>query len=257
MEAGLRTPLLDYFRRGDLAHDVRLLAAKGAIAPRPLEQLGILALLTADPDSEIRATAEATLARIPADLLAGFIANSDVPLELREFFVKRGVEVAATPIAMDVPFVDEDDTDYGGEEVSEEAKIGIVQRLAAMSVPEKVKAAMKGSREMRAILVRDSNKMVALACLASPKLNEAEVAAIARMGSVTEDVLRVIALSRAWTKSYSVVHALVKNSKTPVAMSLHLLNRLTEKDVRGISTDRNVPEPLRIMARRKVVVGDK
>jgi hypothetical protein len=254
MEAGLRTPLLDLFRRGDLAHDVRLLAAQGAIAPRPLEQLGILALLTTDHDAEVRATAEATLARIPTDLLSGFIANSDVPLELREFFVKRGIDVAAVPIPVEEPFVDEDDTDYGGENVSEDAKLGIVQRLAAMTVPEKVKAAMKGSREMRAILVRDSNKMVALAVLASPKLTEAEVEAICRMGSVGEDVLRTIGHTRAWTKAYGVVRALVKNSKTPVAMSLTLLSRLTEKDIRAVSIDRNVPDPLRIAARRKVVM---
>ena len=50
MDVGLRTPLLDFFRRGEVARDVRLLAAEGAVAPRPLEQLGLLVLLTADSD---------------------------------------------------------------------------------------------------------------------------------------------------------------------------------------------------------------
>jgi hypothetical protein len=76
------------------------------------------------------------------------------------------------------------------------------------------------------------------------------------MGSVSEDVLRTIGQTRAWVKSYSIVMALVKNAKTPVAMSLTMLNRLNEADVRRISIDRNVPDTLRIAARRKLVMGD-
>jgi hypothetical protein len=256
MDVGLRTPLLDSFRRGEVAHDVKVLAAQGAIAPRPLEQLGLLAFLTNDSDPEIKSTAEATLSRIPTDVISGFIARSDVPLELREFFVKRGIPVAATPLPdPQEPLIDEDQTDYGPEPTTEEQKMSLLQRLATMAVPDKVKAAMKGSREMRAILIRDPNKLVSLAVLSSPKMTETEVTAIARMGSVSEDVLRTIAQSRAWTKNYDVISALVKNAKTPLAMSMTLLNRLSEKDLKGLSTNRNIPETLRIAARKKVVMG--
>jgi hypothetical protein len=54
-------------------------------------------------------------------------------------------------------------------------------------------------------------------------------------------------------KSYVVVASLTRNPKTPVAMSLNLLQRLIERDVRALSIDRNVPEPLRIAARRRLV----
>ncbi len=87
-----------------------------------------------------------------------------------------------------------------------------------MTVPEKMKCAMKGTREMRAILIRDPNRLVSSAVLSCPKVNAAEVEAFAKMGNVSEDILRTIAMSRAWTKSYSVVLSLVKNSKTPVAI---------------------------------------
>ena len=236
---------------------MRLLAAQGAIAPRPLEQLALLALLTGDGDAEVRETAERTLQRIPEGLIGAFIARSEVPGELREFFVGRGIQVAAVP-APDVPepFVDEDSTEYEPDPSPEQEKSSLVQKLASMSVPQRVKAAMKGSREMRAVLVRDPNKLVALAVLSSPKVTETEVESYARMASVGEDVLRTIGHTRAWVKNYGVVHALVKNSKTPVAMSLNLLNRLTEADVRRVSIDRNVPEPLRIAARKKLVMGD-
>jgi hypothetical protein len=232
---------------------VRQLAARGAIAPRPIEQLGLLMLLSSDPDTDIRETAEATLQRIPQDLVAAFIARSDVPSEMREFFTKRGIApaVTAAPDAA-APLVDEDDTEYGPEPKTDEEKLSTVQRLASMSVPQKVRAAVKGTREMRTVLIRDPNKLVALSVLSSPKVNDTEIEAYARMTSVGEDVLRTIAQTRAWVKNYTVVHALVKNAKTPVALSMNLLNRLTEADVRRISTDRNVPE--RIAARKKLVM---
>jgi hypothetical protein len=253
MEAGLRTPLLDFFRRGDVARDVRMLAAQGAFAPRALEQLGLLMLLTSDQDTDIRHTAEATLSSIPADVLAGFIARSDVPADLRDFFVQRGIAVAATPLSNPPEaLIDRDDEDYGPEPSTEDEKLSMVQRLSRMSVPEKVRAAMKGSREMRSALVRDPNKLVALAVLSSPKLTDAEVEAFCKMGSVTEEVLRVIGMSRAWTKNYGVILSLVKNPKTPLAISLPMLNRINEGDVKRLASDRNIPEALRTAVRRRI-----
>jgi hypothetical protein len=55
-------------------------------------------------------------------------------------------------------------------------------------------------------------------------------------------------------KNYNVVWALAKNPKTPVALSLNLLPRLADKDLRTLSTDRNVPDILRITARKKIVL---
>ena len=75
------------------------------------------------------------------------------------------------------------------------------------------------------------------------------------MANVSEDVLRTIGGNRAWLKNYSVVLALVKNPKTPVALSMNLIQRLGDRDLNMLSVDRNVPESLRAAARRKVVAG--
>src|SRR5262249_42110767 len=85
------TPLLDFFKRGDVARDVRMEAAQGALAPRAYEQIAILALLVEDSDREIRDVAEETLSRIPHETLAAFLGRPDTPLELREFFGDRGI----------------------------------------------------------------------------------------------------------------------------------------------------------------------
>lgn len=253
MAAGLNSPLLDFFRRGEVARDVRLLAAQGAVAPRPLEQLGILMILASDADSEIRDTANATLQLLPAELVAAFIARSDVPTELREFFVGRGITPSDTPAPdFDEPLLDTDDSGVDFAQEEGESALTFSQRLANMGVPEKVKCAMKGTREMRAVLIRDPNRMVASAVLSCPKVNEAEVEAFAKMGNVSEDILRTIGNTRAWIKSYAVTLSLVKNSKTPVAISMTLMQRLTESDVKKLTTDRNVPEALRLSAKKRL-----
>ena len=264
MALGFSTPMLDFFRRGEVARDVRLLGAQGAIAPRPLEQLAILMLLTSDSDPEIRQTAEQTLQSLPVEAVASFIARSDTPTELREFFYKRGVPAGAEPAPdPEVLLADTDETGLnidgltaeGGDEQQKQQTFQ--ERLATMTVPEKVKCATKGTREMRSVLIRDPNRMVAAAVLSCPKVNDAEVESFAKMGNVSEEILRAIAMNRAWTKNYGTLLALTKNSKTPVALSMNMLQRLNASDVKKLSTDRNVPEALRVAARKVVVANQK
>jgi len=108
---------------------------------------------------------------------------------------------------------------------------------------------------MRAILIRDPNKMISATVLSSPKLTEQEVATFSRMTNVGEEILRIIGSNRAWTKNYGVVLGLTKNPKTPLAMSMNMMNRLNDRDLTQLSNDRNVPEPLRVAARKKVVAA--
>jgi hypothetical protein len=246
------TPLLDFFKKGEVAREVRLLAAQGGLATRAHEQLAILVLLVDDADPEIRGIAGSTLERIPIESLRKFLARSDVSVGLREFFADRGVFPDEIPaIEADEPLVDSPDA--AGEFDESEDRDTAVQRIARMGFTERLKAAMKGTREMRALLIRDPNKMIAAAVLSSPKLSEPEVEGIARMTNVSDEVLRIIGNNRAWTKNYGVLLGLVKNPKTPLAMSMNMMARLNDRDLSQLSVDRNVPEPLRVAARKKVV----
>jgi hypothetical protein len=248
------TPLLDFFRRGEVARDIRMLAAQGALAPRAHEQLGLLVLLVGDADPAIAQAAEATIAAIPRDSLAAFLARSDAPADLRAFFAGRGIEPAAVAAATaDEPFVDA--SPPVEESSRDEDEQSAVRRIAAMSVAQRVMLAMKGTREERAILIRDPNKVVGVAVLSSPKLTETEVESITRMASVSEDVLRMIAHTRGWMKNYSIVFGLTKNPKTPLAISMNLLVRLTDRDLRLLSSDRNIPDTLRLTARKKLIMS--
>jgi hypothetical protein len=251
-DPGVRTPLVDFFRRGEVARDARLLAAQGALATRALEQLALLVLLHDDADPEIGAAARATIAALPAEQLGAFLGRSDVPGEMRDFFAARGI-AAGPPI----PGEELDPLFEGGGDVpqvpEEEEGKDATTLLSALPIMERLKLATKGTREQRAALIRDPNKLIAVAVLSSPKLNESEVEAFARMGNVSEEVLRIIGNNRSWTKNYGVVAALVRNAKTPPAISLNLLARLNERDLKMLSIDRNVPEGLRVAARKYVV----
>ena len=258
------TPLLDFFKRGEVARDVRMQAAEGALAPTAHEQVEILLLLTGDTEAEIRAAAELTIGRIPIDALRAFLARADVPETIREAFAKRGVVPGgATPSDGDDPLIDTapadpadpDEPDIPDGAAGEEPRQSISQQVARMGFSARLKAAVKGSREMRALLIRDPNKMISASVLSSPKLTENEVEAFAKMANLSEDVLRIIASNRRWMKNYGVVFGLCRNPKTPLAMSLNNMNRLTDRDLQVLSIDRNVPEPLRVAARKKIVAA--
>ena len=252
------TPLLDHFKRGEVEREVRLEAAQGALATRAYEQIAILALLVEDPDQEIRDAAEATLSRIPHQTLAAFLGRSDTPVDLREFFGDRGIfpeEVAPVVVDAEEPLVAPTvEEDFGSED---EDRQTATQKLAKMGFSDRLKAAVRGSREMRALLIRDPNKMIAAAVLSSPKLSEPEVEAFARMASISDEILRIIGSNRAWTKNYNVLLGLTKNPKTPLALSLNFMPRLSSRDLQMLSVDRNVPEPLRVAARKRVVANTR
>jgi hypothetical protein len=253
------TPLLDLLKRGEMARDVRLLAAQGALAPRAHEQIALLILLVDDADAEVRTVAGETIDRIPVEPLRAFLARTDVPVGMREFFAGRGILPADVPAASaDDPLLDaapEVETPADASEPGGPERGSITQQLAKMGFSERLKAAVKGSREMRAVLIRDPNKLISSTVLSSPKLTEQEVEAFSRMANVGEDVLRIIASNRAWVKNYSVVVGLTKNPKTPLGLSLNMMNRLNDRDLQMLSIDRNVPEPLRVAARKKLLAG--
>jgi len=253
MDITFRSPLVDLFRRGEAAPDVRMLAARGALAPQAHEQVALLLLLADDTDPEIARTAAATIDAIPRPALAEFLARADVGADVRGFFAARGVTPSDAPGEEAAgPLVDVEEGD--GETAHGSDGLSPLQRIAAMSVPQKLVLAMRGSREERAILVRDPNRVVAVAVLSSPKIREAEVESIARMPNVAEDILRIIAGTRQWTKNYAIVAALTRNAKTPVAIAMNLIGRLNERDLRLLSTDRNVADVLRTTARKKLVL---
>lgn len=136
-----------------------------------------------------------------------------------------------------------------GDEVSND-RISMVSKILKMGMKSRVKLAMKGDREARNILIRDPNRVVAQAVIGNARITEQEVEKIASMRTVPEDVLRLIAINRNWTRNYMIMHKLAQNPRTPIANVMTILTRLQLRDLAALSKNRNVSDAVRRQALR-------
>ena len=136
-----------------------------------------------------------------------------------------------------------------GNEVSAE-RVSLIRRIMFMNVKDRMKLAMKGDREARGILIRDSNKIVCSAVVKNPRITEHEVENIASMRTVADEVLRLIAMNRSWARQYPIIHNLARNPRTPIPTVMTILLRIRTKDLEVLSQNRNVSETVRRQAYR-------
>jgi hypothetical protein len=136
------------------------------------------------------------------------------------------------------------------EQTEEERNRSLFALVQEMSVIQKIKLAVLGNSEARSLLARDRNRLVATAVVRSPKITEHEIVAIAHSRSVCDDVIRIIASNRQWTRNYAVQQALATNSKTPLPSAIKFLNYLTDRDLKQIMRSRDVRGPVSVQARR-------
>ena len=137
----------------------------------------------------------------------------------------------------------------GGTSAAPE-RVALIRRIMLMKVKDRMKLGMKGDREARSILIRDSNRIVAQAVINNPRITDQEVEAIASMRTVSDEVLRLIAMNRAWARQYPIIHNLARNPRTPLPTSMSILPRLHAKELKSLSQNRNVPEAVRRQALR-------
>ena len=137
------------------------------------------------------------------------------------------------------------------QEVEDEELAGnLFAAIQNMNVMQKIKLARVGGKEARSLLIKDRNKIVATSVLASPKLTETEVVSIAQSRAVGEEILRLVAVNRDWTRNYQIKQALVANPKTPQPQAIKFLNYLQDKDLRALMKSKDVPSVISTHARR-------
>lgn len=130
----------------------------------------------------------------------------------------------------------------------EPERLSAIQKLARMSVADRVKTAFLGNKEERSILIRDGSKIVQNAVLASPKLSELEAESFASLKNVQENVLREISRNRRFMKNYIVVKNLVNNPRCPLDISLTLIKNLLVMDLKILQSNKNVADTVRKVA---------
>ena len=129
-------------------------------------------------------------------------------------------------------------------------RVSLIRRIMFMNTKDRMKLAMKGDREARSILIRDSNKIVCSSVVKNPRITEQEIENIASMRTVADEVLRLIAMNRTWARAYPIIHNLARNPRTPVPTVMNLLPRIRTKDLQNLEQNRNVSEAVRRQAYR-------
>jgi hypothetical protein len=138
----------------------------------------------------------------------------------------------------------------GDEAAAEDGSSNLYALIQQMSVFQKIKLARLGNAEARGLLVRDRNKVVSVAAVSSPKVGDQEIVAFAQSRNVCDEVLRMIANNRQWTRNYQVKLALATNPKTPQPQAMKFVNFLQDNDLRQIVKSKDVPSSVSTHARR-------
>lgn len=136
------------------------------------------------------------------------------------------------------------------EEVVEKS---LVLRIRDMTVSEKIKLALRGGRDARNILLRDSNKMIRRFVLQNPRVTDEEIIGVCKNRSADDELLRIIGDSRQWTKNYQVKLSLVTNPKTPLVLALRFVGAIQERDLRSLAKSKNVSATVAAQAKRLVL----
>jgi hypothetical protein len=152
-------------------------------------------------------------------------------------------EGAAQAAAAATAFVQQDEV-----EAAEEKKLTALQKIARLNVGQRIKLGFVGGKEERAILIRDTAKLVQNAVLNSPKMTDPEVETFAAAKNLQENVFREIARQRRFLKLYPVVRNLVNNPRCPLDISLTLIKTLLIYDLKGLRHNKNVPDTIRKVA---------
>jgi hypothetical protein len=188
--------------------------------------------LVKDEEPAAEATAVAASDGEEAGEQADAVASASSQAAAKEDALRRGLS-----------FEDPDDFD-----AAEKKKLTVLQRVSKLNVGQRIKLGFIGGKEERALLIRDTARLVQNAVLSSPKLTDAEAESFAASKNLQENVFREIARQRRFLKLYPVVRNLANNPRCPLDISLTLVKTLHVYDLKSLRHNKNVPDTIRKVA---------
>lgn len=258
----------------------------------PADRVTVLAVLSQDPNGEVSEAALASLAGMAAEEVCEALRGELDPLVIRKLVAVRGEDGAVLTLAALNPSVDDHTLDWiarngpaevakelkaetkllevrpwlekslaenpalasagAGEGAEEEEEESLYKRVQKMKAAEKIKLAYSGGKEARDLLIKDSNKTISSAVLKNPRITDEEISRLASSKNTGDELLREISRNREWLRNYSVKLGLVTNPKTPLNVSLRLIDSIRGKDLEKIAKSKDVSNVLATAARKKV-----
>lgn len=174
---------------------------------------------------------------------AAAIQNELIPEPTEEPTFDDELYVETGRIADQIQIDEEADThevDDEGEEQVREEMLPLYQKIAQMTVSSKIRKAMLGNSAERLMLIRDTNRLVAAAAAKSPRMREHEAVRISASRAVSDEVLRILAMNREWTRSYQIKLNLATNPRTPFTFASRMVPHLRDADLRKLAKSKNV-----------------
>ena len=156
----------------------------------------------------------------------------------------RQIEAGEDGIAVPAELVEEP------EERKAPPPENLYAQILRMPMAGKIKLALRGNRDARLILIRNTNKLLRRFVLLNPRIGEDEVIAVTRNKSADDELLRMIAERREWMRNYQVRLGLATNPKARLPVALRQVGTLEERDLRIIAKSKNVPAAVSAQARR-------
>jgi hypothetical protein len=239
------------------------------------ETFARLAQMCGERELQMIAANEERLLRHPA-IIAALYMNPKTPMSVAgravELAVRNGVTVEGIPGFEDVkaalgevttdaaPFDGSDDEVFKSGTVPDEempAQVAEEQKeeeeeedvpIHLMTKIAKIRLATVGNAFARSVLIRDTSRVVFMAAIRSPGVNDNEVARYATNRGLSEEVIRYIASQRHFVRLYSVKLGLINNPKCPLQAAMGLLPHLTARDLRGVARSKQIPSQLALAA---------
>ena len=265
------SPTVASYVRPGTPLDVRQSACSASENMSASDHLTLLFCLSKDTEPTIRVTALSLLKDVPVETLREYIDSAAPhPLVLNalrsichhhpETGHNHTVETAVTSGNYE-PAVDTDQIVQSTENEEEtepiiddsEQFLSKYKTVQLMGIAEKIKMALSGDKEWRAMLVKDPNKLVSGSVIKNPRITEAEILTLVKSGIQNDEIMRLICANKEWIKSYNIRKALIENSRTPVQNAMRYLGTMTEKDLSYFAKSKNVASVVSTMAKRMLL----
>ncbi|HXU73169.1 MAG TPA: hypothetical protein VN947_27810 [Polyangia bacterium] len=126
-------------------------------------------------------------------------------------------------------------------DVAEEEK---KQKISDLSPAGKIRLATLGNAFARAVLIRDTNRQVAMAAIRSPAVTDMEALRYAGNRGLDDEIIRFIANQRQWVRLNGIKVALCNNPKCPLPVAMRFLPHLNVRDLKALSRSKGIPSAL-------------
>lgn len=136
------------------------------------------------------------------------------------------------------------------DKTSVNAEDNLYIKISKLSVPGKIRLALKGNKSARMFLIRDTNKQVSLSVLENPKITEEEISFIVKNKTTPEHILRAIAKNKTWSANYGIVKDMLFNPKTPIDISTAFITKLSVSDLEKLVKSKEIPTALKSLAQK-------